>query len=188
MDLIVCGDVLWISCGTWIAIWNGAIGAFVAALIGGLVALGVVRLTNGQQKLHAAEAREIQALADLVAQLQSVPFQLRKGTFDSDLAYLEIESALVRLELSGHGIQPVIEEMNGWPQKIALLGIAPRTFPAQEVHSPVLPSDQLLQQHPVRLLPSAHGQSAIQPRVRAPCPKLGPSVPTWTKTCTTRSK
>lgn len=65
-------------------------------------------------------------MADVVAQFQSVPFQIREGTFDSDKAYLGLESALVRLELSGHGIQQLIEGMNGWSHKIALLGLAAR--------------------------------------------------------------
>jgi hypothetical protein len=40
MDLIVCGEALWISCGTWIAFWNGSIGALVGA---GVAAYAIVK-------------------------------------------------------------------------------------------------------------------------------------------------
>lgn len=52
MDLIVCGDALWISCGTWIAFWNGAIGASVGATV---AVVAIVRTIRTQRQLFAVE-------------------------------------------------------------------------------------------------------------------------------------
>lgn len=89
MDLIVCGDALWISCGSWLSLWSGATGAFVGAVLAAGVALLVVWLTNkhqsklsaasldaqktslevqlAEQRHEASKARELAAIADLVA-------------------------------------------------------------------------------------------------------------------------
>ncbi|WP_028275218.1 hypothetical protein [Arthrobacter sp. I3] len=71
MDLIVCGDALWISCGTWIAFWNGMIGALASAVLAAGVALLVVSLANHhQQGLADAALEEQQRLASLALQEQ----------------------------------------------------------------------------------------------------------------------
>lgn len=56
MDLIVCGDALWISCGTWTQLWSGTIGALTSAILAAGVALLVVWLTNKHQSKLAARA------------------------------------------------------------------------------------------------------------------------------------
>jgi len=60
VDVITCGDALWISCGTWLGFWSGAIGAFVGALMAAGVALLVVWLTNKHQSQLASDARALQ--------------------------------------------------------------------------------------------------------------------------------
>ncbi|MFE4196416.1 hypothetical protein ACFRJ9_11170 [Paenarthrobacter sp. NPDC056912] len=55
MDFLVCGDFFSITCGTWIALLNGFVGASVAAVLGALVALGVVILTNRFQRKQSAK-------------------------------------------------------------------------------------------------------------------------------------
>lgn len=69
MDLIVCGDALWISCGTWISFWSGLVGAAVSAVLAAAVAVGVVYATNHHQttlverQLKAADKAAEDALA-----------------------------------------------------------------------------------------------------------------------------
>ncbi|MFF2029534.1 hypothetical protein [Arthrobacter sp. NPDC058192] len=71
MDLIVCGDALWVSCGTWIAFWNGLIGALASAVLAAGVAFLVVWLTNKHQgTLAAAALKEQQRLASEALQEQ----------------------------------------------------------------------------------------------------------------------
>ncbi|MBD1593712.1 hypothetical protein HC744_16910 [Arthrobacter sp. S1_S22] len=119
MNLIVCGDALWISCGTWIAIWNGAIGAFVAAVIGGLVALGVVRLTNAQQREQANEGRVIAAIADFVAEahgLRSVYDAGDDGAVEE--RYLRMKAAVVRLRMASRSVWHLSQILEEWTYQL----------------------------------------------------------------------
>ncbi|MGM7776112.1 hypothetical protein ACSVHC_08850 [Arthrobacter sp. KNU-44] len=78
MDLI-CGDTLGITCGTWVQLWSGAIGAFVAAVIGGIVALMVVRMTNAHQRKMASHGRVLGAIADFNAAISALPRRFQDG-------------------------------------------------------------------------------------------------------------
>lgn len=49
MDVFLCGEALWISCGTWLGFWNGVIGAFTGAVLAAGVAMLVVWRTNKHQ-------------------------------------------------------------------------------------------------------------------------------------------
>lgn len=98
----------------WVQLWSGTVGAFLAALIGGLVALAVVRLTNRSQARLAAEAREKAAIADLVAGSDRFLTEYRAGfTSIEPLAHL-VEAAGVRwrMELSHEGMKA---EIFRWP-------------------------------------------------------------------------
>lgn len=117
--MIVCGDALWISCSTWIAIWNGAIGAFVAAVIGGLVALGVVRLTNAQQREQASEGRVIAAIADFVAEAHGL-----RSVYDAgdDAAveerYLRMKASVVRLRMASQSVWKLSQVLEEWTYQL----------------------------------------------------------------------
>lgn len=86
MDLFVCGDALWISCGTWIAFWNGAIGALVGALV---AVLAIVKTIGTQRQLFAIERAEAYT-ANLIAERR------RKAELDRQL---ESQRADVQLQL-----------------------------------------------------------------------------------------
>ncbi|WP_324644177.1 hypothetical protein [Pseudarthrobacter sp. LT1] len=120
MNLIVCGDALWISCGTWIAFWNGAIGAFVAAFVGGLVALGVVRLTNNHQSKLASSAREREAAAEMAAALSSMTKKYVAGKQTITELYAVAQAASLRwqMELTNDDME---FEIDRWPHHVGML-------------------------------------------------------------------
>ncbi|MFF1382798.1 hypothetical protein ACFVWT_04455 [Arthrobacter sp. NPDC058288] len=103
MDVFVCGEALWISCGTWLGFWEGMMGALTSALLAAGVALMVVWLTNrhqttlvdrqlqdaqtkaefalGQQKIDQVKAHREQRTAlstQLREQRESLKFQLEE--------------------------------------------------------------------------------------------------------------
>lgn len=89
MDLITCGDALWISCGTWLVVWNGLIGALIAAVLAAGVAMLVVLLsTNHQTKLAKAERRAQQnaAIKELKQQSDSLKLQLAEQRAEASKA------------------------------------------------------------------------------------------------------
>jgi hypothetical protein len=123
---IVCGDALGVSCGTWIAVWNGAIGAFVAAVLGGAVALVVVRLTNAQQRRGVERTVEIAAVADLVAAIEelewAVHVRVEAGKpFDPSPYMVPMRAAITRLWMSSHEAEPLAELVLQWPLKLGRL-------------------------------------------------------------------
>jgi len=112
MDLIVCGDALWISCSTWLQLWSGSIGAFVGAILAAGVALLVVFLTNRHQtaisertqaelrreaslnREHAAIAEVIAVLSETIALVFDKPgsVHLSFGRFSAAIARWQLES------------------------------------------------------------------------------------------------
>jgi hypothetical protein len=137
MNLIVCGDALWISCGTWIAIWNGAFGAFIAALLGGLVALGVVRLTTADQRKQASEGRAIAAIADFVADAHAMRSIYNAGDgWAIEERYLRMKAALVRLRMASArtaGLSTLLEDWTYQLRKATLLYDRADTYSAPSV-------------------------------------------------------
>lgn len=112
MDWIVCGDALWISCGTWIEFWSGAIGASVGAAV---ALIAIVRTIGTQRQLFAIERAQnytATQLADnkrkaeldlqLAAQRQDVKlqleFQAREASRQRELA------AISDLVAAGHAM------------------------------------------------------------------------------------
>ena len=103
-------------------LWSGVIGSLFAAVMGGLVALVVVRLTNRNQSRLAAEAREKAAIAELVVTADLL-FPLRDDVRPAnDVQLRRMESATVRwlLELEHPGL---LEELTEWPLHLARLAI-----------------------------------------------------------------
>jgi hypothetical protein len=119
MDLIVCGDFASISCGTWVSFWNGAIGAFVAAVVGGYVALRVVQWTGEQEKRHAADAREIAAVADVIAVAETMALHWRDESHETDELFMKFRAALLRLRLAGPDTEVIWTHTNKWPELLA---------------------------------------------------------------------
>lgn len=120
---IVCGDALGVSCGTWIAFWNGAIGALVAAILGGTVALLVVRLTNAQQRRGVAKTIEIAALADFISHIEELEWELgasidEERDFENKKSTLALRAAAVRLQMSSKEAEPIADILRLWPYKL----------------------------------------------------------------------
>lgn len=94
--------MLWgIDRSEWIQLWSGGVGAFVAALIGGLAALLVVRLTNRQQGLEASKGRQIAAIGELVVALDEM-VRIVTGTSpqkDIEPSVNQLQSASARLQM-----------------------------------------------------------------------------------------
>ncbi|MDR7083588.1 hypothetical protein J2X01_002883 [Arthrobacter ginsengisoli] len=67
-------DEIWL-----LQLWGGVIGSFLAAVVGGLVALMVVRLTNGHQSKLDARGRVIAAIGDFNAAVDAIPRSLSNG-------------------------------------------------------------------------------------------------------------
>lgn len=120
---IICGDALGITCGTWIAFWNGAIGAFVAAVIGGLVALMVVQVTNAQHRKHAQHAREIEAIANCVAELGAVYNVLKAEEFNEREMTARLLAATVRLRLASPDMSELYQLLAFWPTTLVHLAV-----------------------------------------------------------------
>lgn len=121
--MIVCGEALWISCGTWIGFWSGVVGAATSALLAAAVAYGVVWATNKhqsrlaanalkaqsaalntqleEQRQEASKAREIAAMADVVAKTNDLWWN---PSSISDLAQSPVPDAVaaaIRWRLEG---------------------------------------------------------------------------------------
>lgn len=72
--------MLWgLTSETWSQLWSGAIGSFVAAVVGGLVALAVVKLTNGHQTVLADRAAERLAMGEMVSTFDAMLLNFREG-------------------------------------------------------------------------------------------------------------
>jgi hypothetical protein len=86
MDLIVCGEALWISCGTWVAMWNGSIGALVGAAVAAFAIVKTIRTQRNLFQIQLSQNYTATQLADhrrkvelnkqLEAQREDVALQL----------------------------------------------------------------------------------------------------------------
>lgn len=125
VDLIVCGDALWISCGTWIAFWNGVVGASVAAAAGAVVALIVVRLTNAQQQHGVDRTVEVGAVGDFVASVSDLEWSISYKMplneplgFDSGLHILPMRASVARLKMARPESREIADIIQIWPDRI----------------------------------------------------------------------
>ncbi|RAM37348.1 hypothetical protein DBZ45_11095 [Arthrobacter globiformis] len=118
----MCGNFASVSCGTWLGFWSGAIGAVVAAFVGGLVALMVVRLTNGHQKKLAAQARVLGALADFQAALSEMPRRYADGKESIQRLVIQADAASNRITMDIDDF-PLAEELSLWPLDLGVLAV-----------------------------------------------------------------
>ncbi|UKA59182.1 hypothetical protein [Arthrobacter sp. FW306-2-2C-D06B] len=125
---LICGDALGITCGTWVQLWSGTFGAFVAAIIGGLVALVVVRLTNRHQSKLAAQGRVLAALADFQAALSELQRRYTDGREAIGQLVIQADSASNRITMDLDDF-PLAEELSLWPLDLGVL-----TTRAGELH------------------------------------------------------
>ena len=106
---------------TWPLLMSGAVGSFVAALIGGLVALLVVRLTNRQQRNNAREGREIDAISEFVAATGGMVKKYRDPDTVQDLLLIA-EAAVVKWDINTD-LEELGEEVHAWPYLLANLAL-----------------------------------------------------------------
>lgn len=110
-------DEIWL-----LQLWSGAIGSFVAAVLGGLVALVVVRLTNSQQRRLAAEARERAAIADLLAATGAMLKKYWDGPDRVQDLLLVAEAASIRWSMETE-YKALGSEVLTWPYFIGQLAL-----------------------------------------------------------------
>lgn len=126
-------DEVWL-----LQLWSGAIGSFVAAILGGLVALIVVRLTNRQQRRNAIEVREIDAVAEFLSTVESV---IRTFTnlekYQPNETSVDLSRALLKLHLAGPGLRELAAALDYWPTSITNLCISYHLAVVREVKLPI---------------------------------------------------
>jgi hypothetical protein len=132
MDWFVCGNFASISCGTWLGFYGGAAGALVAAFVGGIVALMVVRLTNKHQSNLAADGRVIAALADFQAALSELPRRYTEGDEAIRKLVMQADAASNRITMDMDDFR-LAEELSLWPLDLGVL--AKRAAELHEVGS-----------------------------------------------------
>jgi hypothetical protein len=120
MDWFVCGNFASFSCGTWLVFWNGAIGALVAAFVGGMVALMVVRLTNSHQSTLAARGRVVAALGDFQAALSELPRRYTDGKEAIGQLVVQADAASNRITMDIDD-SALATELSLWPLELGVL-------------------------------------------------------------------
>lgn len=113
-------DEIWL-----LQLWSGVIGSFVSAVLGGLVALLVVRLTNGQQRRNAAEAREIEAIAEFISLLHAMQMTFTKlEAFKPREHIAQMGAAVVKIHMAGAQSRPLAIAIDSWPVSVVDLGVS----------------------------------------------------------------
>lgn len=113
---------LGIDTASWAQLWSGVIGSFVASVIGGLVALWVVRLTNGQQRRGAEEARERAAIADFIGTVQALNVSFtREDSFRPRELSAQLGAAQVRLHMASSDVTRLADAVLHWPARLVNL-------------------------------------------------------------------
>lgn len=128
---MICSDAFGITCGTWIALLNGSIGAF----IGAVVALFVVGLSNKHQRKIARDAREIEAIAGFVAAVgkaYEVSRTIEPST-KQDLVVVLLAST-ARLRLASKRTAKIADTVDRWPSAIQNLVTDEQTAELREIY------------------------------------------------------
>lgn len=122
---VVCWDQWGITCGTWIALWGGAIGALVAAVLSAGVAYFVVKMTNAQARHGVERTVEIAALGDCVAAMEGLEWAMRRysksNPFDAGTYMNSMRAAVARLQMSRKEAGPIADILIHWPGNLSLL-------------------------------------------------------------------
>lgn len=113
---------LGIDASSWGQLWSGVIGSFIAAVIGGLVALMVVRLTNGHQSKTAAKGRVVAAIADFSAAVIMFPRTLNdeRDSIQGLVKQAEFASTRIVMEMDDHALA---KELSLWPLELGYLAL-----------------------------------------------------------------
>ena len=106
-------------------LWSGALGSLVAAIIGGLVALTVVRMTNGHQSRLATERSEKAALAELEASATRLALEYQDGHESIKRLLHEMITAAARWRMESSN-RSMTDEVSAWP--VFLTSLAREAF------------------------------------------------------------
>lgn len=104
----------------WLQLWDGVIGSFLAAIIGGLVALAVVRLTTKHQSRLAAESREKAAIAEFAAAAGQLLNKYSRGIPKVESLRQLLDTASFRWRMEAH---EDLDEIGAWPAHLSSLAI-----------------------------------------------------------------
>lgn len=105
----------------WSLLWSGVLGSFVAAVVGGLVALFVVRLTNAHQTRLSREAREKAAMAELEASATQFVLEYGRKT-DTTPVMHQMLAAAARWRIESANTE-LGDEIVEWPGFLVLLAV-----------------------------------------------------------------
>ena len=110
-------DEIWL-----LQLWSGVIGSFIAAVVGGLVALMVVRLTNGHQSKLAARGRVIAAIGDFNSAVNAIPRSLSNGREPVQALVMQAEAAATRIMMELDSLR-LADELRQWPLEMGGLAV-----------------------------------------------------------------
>lgn len=128
---------LGIDASSWAQLWSGCIGSFVAAVVGGLVALMVVRLTNSHQSRLAAKARVVAAIADFCAAIVMFPRTLFDDKTVIQALVKQAEFAGIKLFMDLED-RTLAKELRKWPLELGSLALKASTLYADGQEAPAL--------------------------------------------------
>ncbi|MFJ6453787.1 hypothetical protein [Paenarthrobacter sp. NPDC091669] len=113
------------------AFWNGALGAFVGAL----VALVVVLLTGAMQRRQTRESREIEAIAGFISAMGRAYEEIRANDHSKPRELMiTLLASTVRLRLASPGASKIAAAVEAWPSAIELLAADELTAQRREVY------------------------------------------------------
>ncbi|WP_104174857.1 hypothetical protein [Arthrobacter sp. Y81] len=126
----------------WLQLWSGTVGAFVAAVIGGVVALVVVNLANRhqsrisahqlrQQAADVSRSRENQVIADLVVACHDMRAAVLVSDAELEAVRRRMHACLVTGKLESSDPTP-FKVIMGWPHWIMNAGNNARQSPKSE--------------------------------------------------------
>lgn len=84
----------------WEQLWSGFFGSLIAAVVGGVVALLVVRLTNRQARRNAADERLVNAIAEVGALVTSFSMLNSLENFDPRQEFIALDAAFIKVRLA----------------------------------------------------------------------------------------
>lgn len=122
----------------WMQLWSGAIGSFVAAIIGGLVAWMVVKLTHSRQKQlveaqrrDAADDRERRIIGELLVAAHDMLDALWEGA-DALEKVRQRMSATINVWKIDQGPPGLLAVLPGWPHWILNAATLSLESPSQD--------------------------------------------------------
>lgn len=113
--MIACGDALWISCGTWVAVWNGSVGALVGAAVAAFAIFKTVRTQRELFQIQLSRSYTATQLADHRRKVE-LENQLRAQREDVTLQ-LEFQAAQASQQREREAITALVAAGNAFVKR-----------------------------------------------------------------------